>query len=427
MKTRSEVAVLCLALAACGVPDPPQSTGGVRLGQPDATPYMDGSSRPRCGRAIVVDESDYTSTNVALLDLEGRVLSGSIASSRTTSVGLAAPLSGDVMSPTMPVGGSELVLVDGSSTASRIVWVDPVTAARRELSVATGFWSDPHDYARISGTKAYVTRFNANATPGRQPLDSGSDVLVIDPSRPAVVRSIDLVPAMEGDAALALPRPDKIVLRGARAFVLLEALAPDFSAAVPSRVATIDTDRDTLTSVVTLEGFRNCAGLALSPTGDELAVLCSGTFDPSRPSDLAGSGVVVVDIAGEPRVKSTFRAADLGQNPVGFFCDFSSPTALVLETFGHSDPTGPGADDELLRLDLETGAVEVILRSAGEPFTIGGVACDVACGVCFVADAARDGGVVHRFRIGADGRLSAGQAIKVERNPGLPPRYLGKL
>jgi len=83
------------------------------------------------------------------------------------------------------------------------------------------------------------------------------------------------------------------------------------------------------------------------------------------------------------------------------------------------DPTA------LVRLDLTSGITSVALRSAGEPFTLGGVVCDVRCSVCFVADAKRDGGVVHRFSIDDAGALSADRTIKVETSPGLPPRYLG--
>jgi hypothetical protein len=48
------------------------------------------------------------STNVALLGLDGSVLAPNVASSATSAVGLAAPLSGDVVTPTMPVRGAEL-------------------------------------------------------------------------------------------------------------------------------------------------------------------------------------------------------------------------------------------------------------------------------------------------------------------------------
>ena len=419
----------CLLLLGCNVPAPRGSSGGVRLDAATPTTQGDGSVSGRCSRAVVVDESDYTSTNIALLDLEGQVLEQSVASSATRSVGLAAPLSGDIVLPTMPVGGAEIVLVDGFQSTSRIIWVDPATAGKRELSVATGFWSDPHDYAQLSSTKAYVSRYNPNPTPGAEPFDPGNDVLIIDPSKPAIVGSIDMLPPLGSDAARALPHVDKIVLAGDRAYVLLGALGKDFSAQVPSRIVSVDVRTDEVRAVVTLEGFLDCAGLALSPTGRQIAVLCLGAkIQPSAPSDLGGSGVVLIDIDQDPKMARSFRAADIGEGPVGFFGAYSSPSTLILQTFGYADPSsGKSADDTVIRLDLSSGQSEVVLRSEGEPFTLGGIACDVACGACFAADAKRQGGVVHRLEIRADGSLSGDQPIKVETSPGLPPRYLGRL
>ena len=43
------------------------------------------------------------------------------------AVGLTAPLSGDVVLPTMPVAGTEIVLVDSAQGSSSIVWVDAKT------------------------------------------------------------------------------------------------------------------------------------------------------------------------------------------------------------------------------------------------------------------------------------------------------------
>jgi hypothetical protein len=112
--------------------------------------------------------------------------------------------------------------------------------------------------------------------------------------------------------------------------------------------------------------------------------------------------------------------------PVGFFAAFSSRTSLVLQTFGFDDPaSGKSADDTVVRLDLTSGATTVVLRSASEPFTLGGIACDTPCGACFITDAKRMGGVVHRFAIDAAGWLSGDELIKVETDPGLPPRYVG--
>jgi hypothetical protein len=270
MKT---TALVCLLVVGCNVPLP-KGSRGAHLGDAAAG---DGGEPGACSRAVVVTESDYMSTNVALLGLDGTVLAPSVTSSATGAVGLVAPLSGDVVTPTMPVRGAELVLVDSAQSSSRIVWVDPETAAKRELSVATGFWSDPRDYAEVAPGKAYVPRYNANPAPGKVPFDAGNDVLVLDVARGSIVRSIDVSDALGPDGAKALPDADKIVLAGERAYVLLGALPRDFSGAqVSSRLVAIDTTRDEVTSVTVLDGLLDCAGLVLSPDAKQLAGLCSG-------------------------------------------------------------------------------------------------------------------------------------------------------
>ncbi|HVW27006.1 MAG TPA: hypothetical protein VHC69_16690 [Polyangiaceae bacterium] len=413
-----------VVLAACNVPAPSGARGAGALDAAD-TGSADGGA---CARGVVVAESDYTSTNVALIGIDGSVLAPNVASSATRAVGLTAPLGGDVVVPTMPVVGSEIVLLDRDQSSSSVIWVNPETAAKRSFSVATGFNSNPHDYVLVSSSKAYVSRYTTNPMPGETPFDTGGDVLVIDPRKPSITGSIDMTPALGDDRARAQPYPDAIVLAGDRAYVLLDALPANITAPpqAPSRLAVVDTTKDELVTTLVLDGFFNCIGLALSPDAKRIAVTCGGKQLENAPADLSASGVAVVDITAEPRIEQKFAATDLGPGPVGFFAAFSSETSLVLQTFGYDDPTtGMSADDTVIRLDLTTGATTVVLRSAGQPFTIGGMVCDIACGACFVADALRMGGVVHRFAIDAAGALSGDQLVKVETNPGLPPRYLG--
>jgi hypothetical protein len=412
-----------LLVAGCNVPTPKQSHG---THLHDAAPGVDASGTRACARAVVVAESDYMSTNVGLVGLDGEVLTGSVASSATAAVALTAPLSGDVVLPTMPVAGTEVVLIDSGQSSSRIVWVDPETAGKRELSVAAGFWSDPHDYASISATKAYVSRYDTNATPGKMSFDTGGDVLIVDPSGPSITGSIDMTAALGDDRAQALPDTDKIVVVRDRAYVLLGARG--FSGTdVPSRLVGIDTTADEVVSTTIFDGLLDCAGLALSPDARRLAVLCSGKkIDSKAPSDLGGSGIALVDLTDQPRVVKRFAATELGVGPVGFFGAFSSNSSLFVESFGFDDPaTGESLDDTIVRLDVDSGATSVVLRSAGEPFTLGGITCDASCGACFIADAKRMGGVVHRFSLDSLGTPSQDEPVKVETTPGLPPRYVG--
>lgn len=412
-------------VTACNVPLPHRSAGAGPL--PDAASGMDGSAA--CGRGVFVVEEgvNYDSTNVALLSLTGGVLQGSVASSATASVGLTAPLSGDVVPPTGRLSGHEIVLIDHAQGTNRIVFVDIESAAatRRFLPVGTGFWSNPYDYAPVSPAKAYVPRYGENDSPGAQPFDTGSDLLIVNPSSLSITGSIDLRTALGKDSSHATANPASAVVVGDRTFVLLATLTA-FAGVFPSRVVAVDNETDTITDVLVLDGFENCSGLGVSPSQKALAVFCSGSGSiQTSPTALDGSGVVLVDVNATPAVAKTFLAADLGKNRVGFYGDFSSENALVFQTFGYDDvDTGSSSKDALLRLDIETGEHQLLLD--GPPFSIGGIACDAACGACFVADSDRMGGVVHRYALDPSGRLSGDRLIKAEQDVGLPPRTLGK-
>ena len=88
-----------------------------------------------------------------------------------------------------------------------------------------------------------------------------------------------------------------------------------------------------------------------------------------------------------------------------------------------------------MQLNLNDSSTEELLTSASDPFTLGDVRCNAACGSCFLTDAGR-GGVVHRFgfevesagaqqRLVRQGPLTLQASTKPDSQIGLPPRYLG--
>jgi hypothetical protein len=405
---------------ACDVDPPPPNTGGIDLDSGDG----DGSSVATCPRGLVVSSSDYQSTNVSLIDLAGRVLSPSFISSASTSTGLSAPLSGDVTSPTERASGDEIVLLD-RFPASVLTWVDLGSArVRAQLSVRTGFAANPHDYAELDATKAYVSRFEPNFSSGTEAFDQGNDILVTDPSVPSIVDRIDMMPAMAGEDPAYFPRADKLLLVGPRLYALLSGYARDFRNAAASRLVSVDTATDRIDRVLVLEGMHGCAGMALAPGKTELAIACAGQFaGDSRPS-LENSGIVLIEIGDGLREARRFMADSFGDSSIGFGIAYAAAGTLVATTIGQAATTGaPARDDTLFTLDLATNRADTLLRSAGEPFTLGSVRCAPSCGLCFVTDAKRN--VVHRFEL-AGGNLVNPIAIEVDRAIGLPPRYLGE-
>jgi hypothetical protein len=416
--SRSKVHVAIAAafgLGGCGVAAPPPETGGIEWDESDSS----------CARGLGVIETDYASTNVSVLALDGSVLSSRFIGSSSASAGLAAALGGDVALPSLPPIEPVMLLIDRLPGAV-LTWVELRTGkVRAQLSVATGFSSNPHDYVEVSSRKAYVTRYEHNFDAGHEPFDGGSDLLLVDPSKPEIIGRIDLTPYVT-DAGF-FPRPDKVLRVGDRLVVLLAAYDESFTHSAESRLALIDTESDEVVDTLTLSGLHGCGELALGPDGKSLAVACAGEFGGDSVPDTSSSGIALVRLAPSLTMVRTISADELGGDPVGYGMDFAAQDTLLVSTLGRFEgPDGPARADRFVAVRLESGDVEVLLESDETPFSLGDIACAPAQNVCFAADASHEGGVVHRFEV-EGGAIVDERAIGVERAVGLPPRGLGWL
>jgi hypothetical protein len=379
-----------------------------------------------CGRGFVVVESQYESTNVALLGLDGSVLTESLVSSASPPAPGLGALSGDVVPSSGLADGAELPLIDRYSDGPQLAWIELASGTiGRALALDTGFPSNPHDYVRLSPEKAYVTRFGHNLAPGQQAFDRGDDVLIIDPGAPRILGSIDLSPAV-ADEPDTLPRASKMQLVDGKLVVLATTLpARGFAAVVPSRLVVIDTASDAIEETLVLDGLLDCTGMVVSPSHRQLAVFCSALTDSNGAFEPQASGIALVELQPQLALKRVLPARTFGARPLGFNGAYAAESTLLFSTFGAFDERNEVlAPDTLFTLDLDRDAASPILD--GAPFSLGAVSCAVECGVCVAADAARDGGVVHRYEIGPDGSTTQHVALKIETSIGLPPRYIGR-
>jgi hypothetical protein len=378
----------------------------------------------RCGRGVVVVETDYQSSNVSLLAFDGEILTQSFTSSGTQGSGFSVSFGPDAVPPSGLQQGDTLAFIDRYPAG--IVRFVNVSSGNviAELPVGTGFRSNPQDYLQLSDDKAYVSRYNSNPNAGRQDWDAGGDILLVDPSTPSVLGRIDLSQAMRGEPDEFWPRPAQLAKVGERVFALLAGYSDDYLRATTARLIEIDPSTNSLLSTLVLGTLRGCGTFAVSPNGRELAIACPGDDLTHAPPSLEASGIALVDITREPRLVRTLAARDLGTNVIGFGIAYAKDAVLLVSTMGYfDDSAGSYAPDTLLRLDLLTLAQDELLRSADAPFTLGSVRCAPECGACFATDAGR--GTVHRFSLESDGSVTGDTPIKVEARVGLPPRYLG--
>ena len=408
LDTARAVALASAVLSGCGVPPPPPGTGGGDF------------SRGRCGRGLVVVESDYQSTNVALVGPGGDVLSSSFVSSASADPGLVAALSGDVVAPTAEANGDDVVLLD-RYPASVLSWVDLRTAAvRGQLDVSTGFAANPQDYLALSPTKAYVSRYERNPAPGSQAFDGGSDLLVVDPSVPAIMGRIALDSALPQNSSY-LPRPSRMLAVGGRVHVLAPSYGLDFADSLPSRVVTIDAASDAIEAVTVLDGAHGCGALALAPDGTRLAIACSGDFGGDSVPAIEGSMLVLLDVSGPSPVEiDRLAATDLLGQPLGTGLDFAGEERLVVTTLGqYGVPGEPDRDDALVEVDLVSRAARQL--HAAPAFSLGDVRCVLPCGACFAAE----GNALGRHPLGPEG-LGTPENVPLDPAIALPPRWLGR-
>jgi hypothetical protein len=378
-----------------------------------------------CGHALYVINSDYQSSSVAVIGYDGEVLSSAIVSSASETTGLSVPLSKDTVAPTARTVEGAMLLLDREQAVLTVL--DPVSATvTSQIQLATGFnGANPQDVIEVGAGTLYVSRYGANANAGAEPFDAGSDVLVVDSASGEVDARIDLASVMEGAPAGIFPNPSRMVKRDDHVFLLLSAYSKSFAMSDDGRVAVLDATSHAVASFAVVTGMRGCSALALSPSGQRLAVGCSGTFGGDAVPSLEDSGVVVFSVGanGDLDEEQRFSAVDLGGDPISFSLSFAGDQSLVFATFGRKSNTNEQErPDRLMVLALESGETQEVARSETTPFTIGEVHCAAACGVCFAADAERLGVLRVPFASGAPG---AAEVVSISDGIGLPPRYLG--
>jgi hypothetical protein len=406
VKERFFALVTSSLVAACNVSNAPASTGGV-----DLDGGGDGGGA-RCPAGLVVASSDFTSTNISVLSPTGTILSGSIISSASAAPGITAALSGDVVLPTEPTVG-RIVLIDRFPN-SVLTWLDPATAAViHQLPVGTGFAANPHDYLELSATKAYVSRYESNMAPGKEPNDGGGDLLVVNPKDATIDGRIPFVP--EG---MLLPRPDRMIRVGGEVWVSLHEFDADFKTAGDARLVGLSTADDSIAWTIDLPDVASCGGMALSPSGKVLALACSGVFGDMPATQR--SAVVLLDATARPPVElKRFAVASMLGAPLGSTVAFADETRLLGVTLGDAQTT---RSDLAYVLDASSGTA-TMLADAAAPFVFGDVRCSPGCSnLCMLADAKQ-----NVLRVFDASSLEPKASLPVDSTVGLPPRAIGAL
>jgi hypothetical protein len=402
-------ALLC-GLVHCNVGEPAITT-------PVADPGLGDAGVAHCGSAFAVAMSDFQSTNIAIVSLEGKVLSSSLISSASAPPGTSAPLSGDVVLPFASPASGELVLLDRYPN-STLTWLTPRAAAvRGQLNVGTGFAANPRDYLEVEPGIAYISRYEKNAKPGAAAFDGGDDILIVDTQTPKITGSIAF-PKVDAEPTIQ-NRPDRLLKVGSRVWVTLQRISADFSTVGTGSIGIVDASKNV--STFALAGLKNCSTLSLSPNGKQVIVTCSGAFDFNKPDfkrQISESAIVVLDASGDtPKEVARIAAttAPFGPNVA------HASDRFVLATLYGDDASK--VTERVVGIDLDAKLVKELSNSTLAFGDFNDVRCATACGGKCVATSAKQSALLT-FTIGVDG-FAAGDSITFPDAPKLPPRNLG--
>jgi len=278
---------------------------------------------------MAVLNTDYASTRISLLNTQGALVRADCVHSMMIGGSGSLTISGDVVLPSQPQRGGEIVLIDRGNSA--LTFVNPTTCViDRQMSIKGGTFQrpNPHDVLIVSDSKAYVTRYDKNAAPAT-PLAAGDDVLIIDPRDGDIAGRIDLSSyASQVGGTAVQARPDRAIIAAGKVVVTLNNINGTFSAIGEGGIVIIDPVTNAVVQHLPLPGVKNCEGMDYVPATKTLLVACNGPFGSIEQT--LSSGVAVVNMATTPATLTrVITGVAFNTQPVTFQWVLSLPTAAA--------------------------------------------------------------------------------------------------
>jgi hypothetical protein len=366
---------------------------------------------PISGGAVL--NSDFASTSISLLNPQGALVRADCVHSTSTGSG-AKTISGDVVLPSQPQRGGQVVLIDRGNVA--LTFVNPTTCAfDRQISVKGGFAkANPHDVVIVSDSKAYVTRYGKNVAPGSR-IEEGDDLLMVDPRDGTVGGRIDLSAYTTTDNPAS---PDRAIIAAGKVVVTLNRWNAGSFTYAKGSVVIIDPDTDRVLQQLPLGDLKNCEGLDVLPATKTVLVACGGSYGVEQAIE---SGIAVIDLSATPaKLARIISGVAFPTPPVTFawavaMPSASSPTRAFTSTMGSFTPSVP---DHLYFFDYLTGTT--MSFGSASPFDLGKPAG--ANGRLVIPDANAAMPRIHVFDANGAGVPTESSAFVADTVNGLPPR-----
>lgn len=323
------------------------------------------------GLAALNSDSMYDATSLSILATGGGLTRPDCVDSKVPTTGGSTPvLSTDVVFPSQPQRGGNVVIVDRGNGA--LTSVNPSSCAVvRQVAVpnATNLKTDMHDVVIASDSNAYVTRYSLDAT-ATDPSKMGNDVITIDPATGTFKSRISLdAYASTATGATILARPDRALIANGQIAVSLGEIDAAYSAYGEGKVVLIDPATDTVTASVSVTGLYDCEGMNYLAASKTLLVACGGPY--ADPDQLAKSGIAVIDLSvSPPQLTRTITSDAFGTLPISFAWVLAAPTAASpSRAFASASDPNLVMPDVLYVFDFAAATATQI--GTADPFAIG--------------------------------------------------------
>ncbi|HEX3765174.1 MAG TPA: hypothetical protein VHW23_41040 [Kofleriaceae bacterium] len=398
---------------------PPGGGSGADAGSGGGGGSDVGAAKPTPPVGLVVVNSDFMSTSISLLDgSTGQVTKGDCIDSGTRPPGSTPALSSDVVVPSAPQPGNPVLLIDRKNAA--LTWLDPATCMpTHQLDVSTGFAANPHDVIGLSTTKAYVMRYD----PSPNDAGAGDDILIIDPSVPAITGRIDLssfvVPV---SGAVMKARPDHARLINGNVFVSLNELSDDFFSGVGhGRVIEIDPATDQVVATIDIPELADCVEMSYVEASQTLVVVCTGDFTAADPT--LTSGIAYIDVSASPPVEVLHQtAAAFAGRALSSYSGIAQNGALGFAVTPGVFGTTP--HDRLWSFNVASGQATPV-TDASDSFVYGTVLVDPDHLRVYLTDGFASTPRVQIYDY-TSGTAVHQAAIEADAASGLPPREIAR-
>ena len=370
---------------------------------------------------IIVRNSDYFSSSISIINpADASLYLDNIIHSGSTSPNLSLALSGDVVFPTAPLPDNTIALIDRYPNSVLTFLSKEDYSVAWQISVATGFASNPHDLIHAGDGKAYVSRYERNPSPGKQSYDKGDDLLILDLKKRRITGRLDLdeFAGLSGIAGMQ-SRPERGLLAFGSVWVVLGMINGDFDRAGAGMVIRIDPETDSVIETFIEDGLSNCQTITALPGEEALLVSCSGLVDDGRASQIEHSGIWEIRNEDGGWASGVILHASALNAPI-------SPNLAATENmvfFTTYGELGAATIRDRFYVMERNGDNPELLSEAGDAYSYGQIAADPGRGYVYICNADPVNPSVKVFQV-RSGKVEFVRNIDSNPGVGLPPREI---